>query len=493
MKARINLRSNLVSVLRVILVISFCIPGTIVQSQQSMEIGGGLKVGDTTTPAQGTDAGTIRWNETSGDFEGWTGTEWVSLTAGTSDSGSGNSWGKSCITETSHTYPPPATGSQIGWAIAIDGDHAVIGAPEASVSSVKTGKAFIYERIGREWHLVADLTSSDGAADDLFGYSVDIDGEFVIIGSPEHDTNGNLDQGSAYIFQMPVTGWNDMQETVKLLATDGAIEDQFGLSVSLSEDILIIGSPYHDTDGNDAKGKAYLYELQGSTWLNIAILTSGDGIANDAFGYSVNIDSNLVIVGAIGAWEFATGPKAYLFEEPNTGWTSMTQTAILLTTDGGASDNFGQSVAIDGNAVVIGAPRHDCGGLNNNGKVYVYEKPDSGWVDTTETAQLKISDGADNDRFGFSIGISQGNVIVGSWGYGSAETGQAFIFSKPDGGWSDGMVPIYLSARDGSFGDLLGWGVAIDKNWAAAGAIGFDFNGLSNEEHGKVYFYKNHE
>ncbi len=126
---------------------------------------------------------------------------------------------------------------------------------------------------------------------------------------------------------------------------------------------------------------------------------------------------------------YADQGSAYVFVKPGGGWASATETAKLTASDGAASDLFGQSVAISGDTVVVGADGDDVGANADQGSAYVFVKPGGGWVSATETAKLTASDGAANDLFGTSVAVSGDTVVVGSPG-ASGDRGAAYVFGE---------------------------------------------------------------
>ena len=138
-------------------------------------------------------------------------------------------------------------------------------------------------------------------ADDHFGDSVSISGNTVVVGAHEATVGGNSDQGAAYVFTEPGSGWADMTQTAKLTASDGAADDYFGTSVSISGNTVVVGAS-EPRSAQHGQGAAYVFTEPGSGWANMtqtAKLTASDGAAGDYFGFSVSISGNTVVVGAI--------------------------------------------------------------------------------------------------------------------------------------------------------------------------------------------------
>ncbi|MCZ6734625.1 MAG: FG-GAP repeat protein, partial [Planctomycetota bacterium] len=166
---------------------------------------------------------------------------------------------------------------------------------------LSSGSAYVFVKSPGGWvdmSQTAKLTASDGAASDFFGASVSISGEVAVIGAAQGD--GNVaDSGSAYVFMEPVGGWVNMTQTAKLTASDGAASDFLGASASISGDVLVIGARNDDDNGFNS-GSAYVFEKPLGGWVNMTQTSKHaalDGLASDSFGISVSISGDLVVVG----------------------------------------------------------------------------------------------------------------------------------------------------------------------------------------------------
>jgi len=338
-----------------------------------------------------------------------------------------------------------------GGSVSIDGDFAIVGAPYDDDNGLYSGSSYIFIRIGSTWVEEAKLTASDGATYDYFGRSVSISGDYAVVGAH----NNNAHRGSAYVFKRD-GGWS---QKAKLTASDGAAKDELGISVSISGDYVIAGAPFDDDDGVNS-GSAYLFERPAGGWVDsteTAKLTASDGTASDWFGFSVSICGDYAIVGA-SRGESGAG-SAYIFKRSSGGWL---QEAKLTASDGATFDDFGGSVSISGDYVVVGAYADD-----STGSAYLFERPAGGCVDSTETAKLTASDGATWDWFGFSVSICGDYAIVGA---PCKYSGSAYLFERPDGSWVDSTETAKLTASDGAASDYFGYSVSIDGDTALVGA-----------------------
>ncbi|MFC1981249.1 FG-GAP repeat protein [Chloroflexota bacterium] len=223
------------------------------------------------------------------------------------------------------------------------------------------------------WGQVKKLIASDGATDDLFGYTVSISGDTLVVGAYQDDDNGS-DSGSAYVFARNQGGADNWGQVAKLIASDGAEDDRFGRTVSISGDTLAVGAHGDDDNGSES-GSAYVFERnQGGadSWGQVKKLTSSDVATGDNFGLSVSISGDTLIVGAV--WDDDNGSNsgsAYLFERNQGGADNWGEIAKLTASDGAADDEFGHAVSISGDTLVVGMRLDDDNGPNS-GSAYVF-------------------------------------------------------------------------------------------------------------------------
>jgi hypothetical protein len=326
------------------------------------------------------------------------------------------------------TASDAAAGDQYGISVAIDGDYAIVGGSTNDDDGADSGAAYILIRSGSNWTEQAKLTASDGATTDQFGFSVDINGDYAIVGAFGHDANGT-DSGAAYVFVRSGTTWI---EQAKLTSTDIAAGDQFGISVALSGDTAIIGAFGEDGAGSNY-GAVYIYSRSGSVWTEQTKLAASDAASNDQFGFSVDIDGNYVIVGSDQDDDGGSqSGSAYVFFQSGGIWNEQ---AKLTASDAASDNNFGRSVAIDGNYVLVGAYRDDEGALTDSGSAYVFERNGVIW---TEQNKLIPADLAAGDQLGFSVDLDGNFAIIGARFDGDGqETGSAYIFENSGGVWSE--------------------------------------------------------
>jgi hypothetical protein len=196
-----------------------------------------------------------------------------------------------------------------GYAVAISGDTAVVGAIGDDDNGAESGSAYVFVRSGTSWPQQAKLMPTDGAADDHFGGTVAISGDTAVVGAPFDDDNASQ-SGSAYVFVRSGTSWS---QQAKLTASDGAEDDFFGGAVAISEDTVVVGSASDDDNGSQS-GSVYGFVRSGTSWPQQAKLTAADGAADDGFGYAVAISGNAAVVGAGGDDDNgSTSGSAYVY------------------------------------------------------------------------------------------------------------------------------------------------------------------------------------
>ncbi|MBN2641846.1 MAG: hypothetical protein JXR78_09345 [Victivallales bacterium] len=306
------------------------------------------------------------------------------------------------------------------------------------------------------------LTASDGAQGDYFGRAVSADGNIAIVGAFQ-DGVSFYDYGSAYLFDV-TTGI----QLRKLTASDANHGDDFGYSVAIDGDVAIVGAKGDDEGGLNV-GAAYLFDI--TTGNQLAKLMPSDPTLtqNEYFGYSVAIDGNLAIVGAYGNDTAGSDSgSAYVFNV-----TTGSQTVKLTASDATAGDEFGKSVAINGNIAIVGAPGKDDGGLNS-GAAYLFDATTG-----SQIAKVTALDAAENDYFGQSVAIESNVAIVGA--HRKATVGAAYLFNI-----TTGSQLMKLTASDAAENDYFGYSVDIKNDIAVVGAMANDDGGSNS---GSAYLF----
>ena len=374
---------------------------------------------------------------------------------------------------------------QFGREVAIFGDTLAVG--KYSENTDELGAVYVFTRVAGTWTLQAELTASDAVIGDSFGGAVGISGDTIVVGVSTDDVASNMAQGSAYVFVKPANGWVDMTQTAKLLASDGAPGEVFGVSVGIFNDTIIVGAPHAD----GLQGAAYVFTKPANGWSDAtetAKLTPSDGAGGDFFAYAVGISGDTVAIGSL--WD-ETGPNnikgsVYVFEKPGGGWVNMTQSA-KLTPSNGAEGIY--SIAVSNDTIIAGALWKDMGANVDQGCAYVFVKPGPSWTDTTQTTELWPFDGAGYDLFGVTVAISGDTIVIGAVRddvSGIIDQGSAYLFRKPDDGWSNLAEVEKLTACDGVALDQFGV-VAISGNTVVVGVPWDDIG--PNSAQGSVYVY----
>ena len=377
---------------------------------------------------------------------------------------------------------------RFGNSVAFSGDSVVVGAlfhGERVGRSPGPGSVYVFARQGGELVQQAKLTAKDASPGDRFGVSVAISGDTIVVGADDADIVGK-DSGAVYVFQRSGTGW--IQEA-KLTASDAAAGEEFGRSVSISGDTIVVGADDAAGEVVDS-GAAYVFQRRGTRWVQQAKLTAEDGWGNDEFGRSVAISGATIVIGAFGAdHEGRTDAgAAYVFVRNDGIWT---QQAKLIASDAASGDHFGGSrgitdghpdVAISGNTIVVGAEYADAPD-RDSGAAYVFQRTGTVW---TERAKLTASDAAEGDEFGESVAISGETIVVGAEDADplGKDSGAAYVFQRSGTGW---IQQIKLTAEDGAQRDFFGMSAAISGQTIVVGATGDDHGDYRNA--GSVYVF----
>ena len=342
------------------------------------------------------------------------------------DSGSAYIYNIDGTVEVKLTASDGAASDNFGQSVAISDTHVVVGVPQAGAVGIASGSAYIYNLDGTG---EVKITASDAAQYDQYGVSVAIQGDKIIVGAYANDDSGS-NSGSVYVYNTDGSG------ELKITASDGAGGDEFGKSVAMSDTKIVVGA--QSAGGN--VGAAYIYNLDGTSELKIQ---SSDGVnRSDRFGESVAISDTKVVVSAPYNDDPNNSGSVYVYNLDGTGEQKIS------ASDGAASDNFGQSVAISDTHVVVGVPQADIVG-SNSGSVYVYN------TDGTGEVKITPSDAGDNQRFGNSVVIQGDKIIVGT---PQDNSGAVYVYNL------DGTGEQKISAPAGAVGDSFSFGWSVAAN-----------------------------
>ncbi len=357
----------------------------------------------------------------------------------------------------------PGLSDNFGSSLALSGDTLVVGAAgddsgsagvggdPADNSLWNAGAVTVFVRSGETWSQQAYLKPLDPEAGRLFGRSVAIDGERIVVGAPYDVVLQPGLPGAAYVFARRGTTWS---EEVRLTASNASNSDEFGQSVGISGQTVVVGAPDErsaavgvDGDQGDTgaplSGAAYVFALRGGVWSQQAYVKAINTDSQDAFGRAVAISGETLVVGAQHEDSQAVGVDgdpfdeypnlgnagaAYVYERSGTTWTSQ---AYLKATNTDARDWFGGAVAIDGDLILVGAHLEDgrssgidgdgaSNGAPGAGAAYLYARGASGWV---PAAYIKAGNSQAGDGFGGAVAVSRGSLAVGARVEDSAATG----------------------------------------------------------------------
>ncbi len=366
-----------------------------------------------------------------------------------------------------------------GYSISLDGTRMAVGAYRAKVGSNDSqGKVYIYDFDGTNWNETAVLTADDGIASDLFGWSVSLSGDRIAVGSHWANVGTNIYQGAAYIFDLNGGTWT---QTQKLTADDGAPFDQFSNALSLDGNRLIIGARNADPNNTPTnyQGVAYVFDLSGGAWNQSAKLVASDGAADAEFGHSVSLDGDRIVVGApsTNVGNNISQGQVYVYDLNGANWD---ETAKLTATGGWL---FGSSVSLDGNRLAVGDRFAKVGSNLKQGIAHIFDLSGTTW---NESAKLTASDGSEKDSFGMAISLEGDRVAVGAHNAdanGDVDRGETYVFDLSGTTWSETK----FMASDGTKGDEYGINVAVDGDVLAVGAWSAVVNG--NNSQGAVYVY----
>jgi hypothetical protein len=317
-----------------------------------------------------------------------------------------------------------AGSDSFGTSVAVGNGRIVVGASGDDDNGSSSGSAYIFDLDGTQ---LAKITASDGALGDLFGSSVAVGNGRIVVGAYGDDDNGS-DKGSAYIFDL------DGTQLAKILASDGAANDNFGTSVAVGNGRIVVGAL---GDGSYS-GSAYIFDLDGT---QLAKITASDGGSSDYFGISVAIGNGRIVVGAYG--DNSEQGSAYIFD------LYGTQLAKITASDGAASDYFGIRVAVGSGRIVVGAYADDDNG-SSSGSAYIFD------LDGNLLAKITASDAAAGDIFGSSVAVGNGRIVVGATGDddNGSDSGSAYIYNTNE--YYDDYVEKIANDKIGKYTRLTG-------------------------------------
>ena len=386
----------------------------------------------------------------------------------------GSNWTQQSYLKASNT----GAGDEFGTSVAISGTTVAVGAPredgsatgvngnQSGNSGTNSGAAYVFVLEGTNWIQQAYVKPSNTRSLNIpgvgyiFGWSVAISGDTIVVGAPNESSNGigvngaqnntnSYFSGAAYVFVRSGTNWS---QQAYLKASNAGSGDYFGWSVALSGDTIVVGARYEGSsalgvNGNQsdnsagAAGAAYVFVRNGTTWTQQAYLKASNTEANDQFGVSVAASDETIVVGAYWESSNATGVNgnqnnnnalnagaAYVFVRNGATWS---QQAFVKASNPDPQDKFGWRTAISGDTIVIGARQEASnatgidGNQNDNSAVfasaaYVFVRNGTNW---SQQSYVKASNTRANNEFGWAVAVAGSTVVVGAWSESSNATG----------------------------------------------------------------------
>ena len=338
---------------------------------------------------------------------------------------------------------------------------------------------------GANWHFNdtpntsiarADLVPAGLSSGDRYGYSVDIEGNYAIVGARLDDHSGYADAGSAYIYHRdPGDDWTLVKQIFGTVDS-GSSQDKFGHSVAISEGFDAVSAETDDDQGFRA-GSVYIFgRYQGgvNNWGLVKSFVGSDTVARDYFGRSLSMEGDTLVVGAHNSDQQGSGSGAvYVFRKDEGGTGNWGQTHRLLASDGAAGDNFGIAVSVDRDQLIVGAYKNDTANGTNSGQVYFYSRVGNVWSQTG----VHLGQAAE-DQFGSTVAVDGDRAVAGARLNDSVsgnQTGAIYTFSLGGSGWTLHQS-LYRTTR--APGDRFGASVAIDGQTILAGAPQLDLAGV---------------
>jgi hypothetical protein len=324
-----------------------------------------------------------------------------------------------------------------------------------------TGAVYVYDLDGSN---EVKIYASDAEPGDKFGHFVAIGHDKIVVGSVKGKRPGSSDKvGAVYVYDI-----NDLSGGVtqlwsnqfKINATDAAADDEYGCSVAIGNNKIVVGSRYDD-DAGSLSGSVYVYDLDGSNEVKI---TASDAAYGDQFGHSVSVNYNKIVVGALSRDEYGgdTG-VIYIYDLDGSNEIKIAASDHTNPSTGAylnSGDNFGYSVAVGDNKIAVGAPRDmGVGGTPSYaGAVYVYD------LDGSNEVKITASDRSYNDFFGSAVAVGNNKIIVGAYGDDSSR-GSVYVYDL------DGSNEVKITASDRAYQDGFGTSVAVRESKIIVGQV----------------------
>lgn len=382
------------------------------------------------------------------------------------------------------TAETPMPNDWFGGAVAVSGDIVAVGAQLVDIGGQdNAGAVFVfYRNIGPNgvdnWGLVKKVTASDGLGSDEFGFSVGLSGDTLIVGAHLADVSGRGDQGAAYVFTRNQGGINNWGQVAKLTAVDGTSGDQFGSAVAINGDTAVVGAT------NDGAGSAYVFlRNQDGTdaWGQKAKMTPSDGVIADNFGYSVSISGDIIAVGAYLDDNAVTPTPTPTSTATNTPGPTPTPLPLPPTNTPSPTPP---------NLPPTNTPLPP---VMDQGAVYIFYRNDGGADAWGQRTKVLASDAAGGDHFGASVSVSGDTLLVGAPladVNGHTDQGAAYLFSRNQGGGNTWGQIKKITISDAHASDWFGISLSLSGDTALVGAQHAD---LTAGDQGAAYLFERNQ
>jgi len=357
---------------------------------------------------------------------------------------------------------------QFGVAIAMDGAVAVATALFDNEPLRGSGAAHVLRFDGAQWVEEAKLIPPDAHPYDAYGIRAALRGDVFVVGAPNKNVRSQLD-GAAYVYRFEGGSW---QEEAVLTSPHGGYLENFGISVAVGEDLIAIGTP-RENDRGQWSGAVWVFRRQGGTWAPTAKLHASNGTVGAAFGWSLALHGDVLVVGATHIYTGAPG-EAYVFRFDGTGWT---EEARLVPADSAAWDWFGESVSVTDGVIFVGAPSNSPVTWRT-GAAYAFRHREGEWV---QEARLVPEGTQLREAAGIKVEVRGTRACVSRL---ANDGGLVSIYTFGLAGWTE---ELQLAASDRTPFDGFGYGGALADDLALIGALGAD---VVAENSGAVYGFE---
>ncbi|MDQ3037768.1 MAG: FG-GAP repeat protein, partial [Myxococcota bacterium] len=350
-----------------------------------------------------------------------------------------------------------AIDDELGTSVAVEGDLAVAGAPERAGG----GAAYVFERTATGWIERATLVPPMVSPGDDAGESVALSGDTIVIGSPRDNDPVYSAAGAVDVFRRVAAGWT---HEARIANPDATVSNElFGRSVAIVGDVMVVGAPGDRTGGTFGAGGAYVYRRTGTVWASEGTLLWSRLSSNDNFGFSVATDGTRIAVGAPyengmilegGVVRYEDVGAVFVFARAGDAWI---EEARLAATTERSFEYLGESVAIDGTRVIAGATGADDAEapIDRRGAAYVFVRSGAAWSEE-ERLLPSASDWVRFATFGASVALEGTLAAIGA--PGARTTGVGYVFERGATGWT----PTTTFAGDPTTTRELGAAMAID-------------------------------